>query len=107
LFGALVCTATVALLLRHRSALTAILVIVAVPTIAARTGPRADMFSVLLFAAFLSILWQQRETGRAHLWLLPLLMLAWVNLHLGFIAGVALLAAYLMLEVEDVLFRSN
>ena len=52
------------------------------------------MFTVVLFAAYLSILWQNYETNRAPLWLLPVLMIAWVNLHLGFIAGLLLMAAF-------------
>jgi Flp pilus assembly protein TadD len=96
--GALACVGTIALLLRRGTAVAAALAIVAVPAIAARTSPRADMFTVVVFAAFLSILWEQHETGAAELWLLPLLMIAWVNLHLGFVAGLALVGAYTALE---------
>jgi tetratricopeptide (TPR) repeat protein len=92
--GAIVCVSSIALLLRRGAAVTAALAIIAVPAIAARTAPRADMFTVVLFAAFLSLLWEQHESGGAKLWLLPLLMVAWVNLHLGFIAGLALACAY-------------
>src|SRR3989442_142721 len=41
------------------------------------------MFTTVLFAAFLSLIWENFQTGRARLWLLPVLMVAWVNLHLG------------------------
>jgi tetratricopeptide (TPR) repeat protein len=101
--GAVACAGTVALLLRRSTAVSAVLAIFAMPLIAARTAPRADMFTVVLFAAFLSLLWQQHETGKARLWLLPLLMIAWVNLHLGFVAGLALMGGYAMLEALDVL----
>src|ERR1019366_9182957 len=80
--GAAACVGTVALLLRRGSAVGAGIAILAVPLIAWRTAPRAEMFTVVLFAAFLSLLWENYQTGRARLWLLPLLMLAWVNLHL-------------------------
>ena len=96
--GAMACIATIALLLRRRSAVTEALAIIAVPAIAYRTAPRADMFTVVMFAAYLSILWEQYENGTGKLWLLPLLMAAWVNLHLGFIAGLALVCAYTALE---------
>ena len=89
--GALACVGTVALLLRRGSAVSAGIAILAVPLIAWRTAPRADMFTVVLFAAFLSLLWENYQTGRARLWLLPLLMVAWVNLHFGFAAGLALI----------------
>ena len=101
--GAVVCAGSVALLLRRGSLFTAALAILAVPLIAARTGPRADMFTVLLFAAFLSLIWQHHETGRAHLWLLPVLMIAWVNLHLGLAAGLALLGGYVLVECLEML----
>ncbi len=87
--GAAASCGTVALLLRRGSAATAAMAILAVPLIAWRTAPRADLFTVVLFAAFLSLLWENYQTGRARLWLLPLLMVAWVNLHLGFSAGLA------------------
>jgi tetratricopeptide (TPR) repeat protein len=106
--GALACAGTIALLLRRGSAVTAALAIVAVPLIALRTTPRADMFTVVLFAAFLSLLWEQHRSGRAALWLLPPLMLAWVNLHFGFAAGLGLIAAYVGVELLQVIFdRAN
>ncbi len=101
--GAGVCAASVALVLRRGSLFTVALAILAVPLIAARTGPRADMFTVLLFAAFLSLIWQYHETGRARLWLLPVLMIAWVNLHLGLAAGLALLGGYVLVECLEML----
>ena len=106
-FGALACAGTVALLLRRGSAFTAAVAVLAIPLIADRTTPRAEMFTVILFAAFLSILWQNYEAGRAPLWLLPLLMVAWVNLHLGFIAGLMLMAAFLALECLRPLSRKT
>src|SRR5262249_40390064 len=99
--AAIACAGTIALLLRRGSAVTAGLAIFAVPLIASRVTPRAEMFTVVLFAATLSLLWQQHETGKARLWLLPVLMVAWVNLHPGFVAGLGLLGAYVMLEVLD------
>jgi tetratricopeptide (TPR) repeat protein len=105
--GAVACVSTIALLLRRGSAVTAALAIVAVPAIAARTAPRADMFTILLFAAFLSILWEQYENGTSKLWLLPLLMAAWVNLHLGFISGLALACIYVLSEAIQLFDRQQ
>ncbi len=102
--GALACVGTVALLLRRGSAVSAGIAIVAVPLIAWRTTPRADMFSVVLFAAFLFLLWENYQTGQARLWLLPLLMVAWVNLHFGFAAGLALILAYVGVELSETIF---
>jgi hypothetical protein len=101
------CAGTVALLVWRGSVVSVVLGILAVPIIATRTGARADMFSVVLFAAFLVLLWQHHRSGRARLWLLPILMAAWVNLHLGFIAGLALMAAYIAVEASDMVWRER
>ncbi len=104
--GAFACAGSVALLLRRNSAVGAAIAILAVPVIAVRTIPRADMFTVVLFAAVLSLLWEQHRSGRARLWLLPLLMLLWVNAHLGFVAGLALIAAYIGAELAEVVLSA-
>src|SRR5581483_10277461 len=101
--GAAACISTVALLLRRGRAVGAGIAIFAVPLLAWRTSPRAEMFTVVLFAAFLSLLWENYQTGSARLWLLPLLMLAWVNLHLGFVAGLALMVAYVGIELLEMI----
>ncbi len=117
--GAAACVATVALLIWKRSAMLAALAILAIPMIALRTAPRAEMFTTVLFAAFLTVLWRQHESGRAphpskpkpgllgtpaRLWLLPVLMIAWVNLHLGFVAGLALVAGYILVEALEMVW---
>ena len=99
--GAAACVGTVALLLRRGSAVSAAIAILTVPLIASRTTPRAEMFTVVLFAAYLSLLWENYRTGRAALWLLPLLMIAWVNLHLGFVSGLGLIAAFVGAELLE------
>jgi tetratricopeptide (TPR) repeat protein len=110
--GAITCAGTVGLLLRRNNIATAALAFIAVPLIANRTQPRAEMFTTLLFAAYLSILWNHYRTGqdaqrRSLLWLLPVLMIFWVNLHPGFAAGLALCAVYILLEVLDLPFTEN
>lgn len=98
--AAFVCAATILILARHNPA-SAVLAALAVPIIASRTNPRAEMFTEVLFAVFVSILWTFHRTGRARLWLLPPLMLLWTNLHPGFIAGLAVCGAYILLELVD------
>ena len=105
--SAAACVATVALLLRRNSAITAAMTVVSVPAISYATTTRAELFTTVLFAAFLAILWRYFLGERAWLWLLPPLMLAWVNLHLGFIAGLALLGAYVALELLEMPFASR
>ncbi len=102
--GAFACAGTIAVLLRRGSAATAAIAIVAVTIIAGRTAPRADMFTVILFAAFLSLLWENYQTSKAQLWLLPLLMIAWVNCHLGFVAGLGLMAAFVGIDLLEMIF---
>jgi len=105
--GAAACVGTVALLIWRRSAISAVLAILVIPIIALRTAPRADMFTTVLFAAFLSLLCRYHETGRARLWLLPVLMVAWVNLHLGFVAGLVLLAWYVLVEFLELIWKEG
>ena len=103
-FGAAVCAGTIAIVLRRGSAFTAALAIIVLPLIAQRSAPRAEIFTTLIFAAYLSLLWENYRTGRARLVWLPLLMVAWVNLHLGFIAGLALIGGFIGLEILELLF---
>jgi hypothetical protein len=85
---------------------SAVLLMLAVPSLAYRLTPRADLFTSLFFAIFLVELWRYHRGEPARLWLLPAIMLLWVNLHPGFIAGLGLVAAYaaceaLMLPLGD------
>jgi len=99
--GALASASTVAILLRKNSVAVAMLALIAVPMIASRTQPRAEMFSTILFAAYLTLLWKHYRNHRAALWLLPFLMMLWVNLHPGFISGVLLSLVYVCIEGLD------
>jgi len=101
--GAAACAGTTAVLLRRSSLLGVILAIASVPLIAACTPPRAEMFTAIMFAAYVNVLWHYHRSGEGSLWVLPLLMCFWVNLHLGFIAGLAMCGAYVLLEFEDAL----
>ena len=76
----------------------------AVPVVIFRTKPRADLFSTLLFVPVLVILWRHHRGRRSPLWLLAPLMCLWANLHLGFVAGLALLAGYVGLELLELPF---
>ena len=106
------CAMTVGMLLTAGGPASAALVraalaVLAVPVVASRTIPRADLFSTLLFAPVLVILWRHHRDRRSPLWLLAPLMCLWANLHLGFVAGVALLGAYVGLELLDLPFREK
>ncbi len=86
-FCALACLAVVAYLVRRGDMASAVLAMLAVGSIATRTAARADLFSTVFFALFLGELWAYHRGMRCRLWLLPVIMLFWVNLHPGFIAG--------------------
>jgi len=83
----------------------AVLLVFAMPSLAYRMTPRADLFTTLFFAVYLVELWRFHRAESARLWLLPAVMLLWVNLHPGFIAGLGLLAAYVLIEILLLPFR--
>ena len=103
-FCALACLAAVAYLVCRGDMASAVLAMLAVGSIATRTAARADIFSTIFFALFLGELWAYHRGMRCRLWLLPVIMLFWVNLHPGFIAGLAAIGAYLLIELFDLLF---
>jgi tetratricopeptide (TPR) repeat protein len=118
-FCALSLLALVACMVRkppHPECLTsAALAVVCIPLLARRMLPRPDLFTHILFAAFLLVLWRYYESrGSAKaavrqpiLWSLPLLMALWVNLHPGFVAGIAVIFGYLLLETFELADRSR
>jgi tetratricopeptide (TPR) repeat protein len=105
--SAIACLFVVGYLVRRNDQPTAILAMFAVQSIAVRTAPRADMFSTIFFALFLGELWSYHRQLRARLWLLPLGMLFWVNLHPGFIAGLGVIAVFLFLEAAELPFAGR
>ena len=105
--GAAACVAVIAFLISAGGRLAPLLAIVAVPAIAFRTIPRAELFTTVLFSAVLAIVWRHHQGKKTRLWLLPLLFFLWVNLHLGFISGLALLGAALAGELCDIPFTER
>jgi tetratricopeptide (TPR) repeat protein len=105
--NAMASAATVAIAIGRPRLLTCALAIFAVPAIALRCAPRAELFSTLFFAAFLALLWRHRRGEKSYLWLLPPIMVAWVNAHPGFLSGIAILGAYAALELLEFCFASR
>jgi tetratricopeptide (TPR) repeat protein len=101
---AIACTGTVAMLVCRGGKTTAALAILAVPAIMFRTNLRADLFSVVLFAVLASGLWRYHNNKPFRLWLLPVSLLLWANLHPGFIFGFGMLGGYVLFEACDMLF---
>lgn len=72
------------------------LVLLMAPLAASRVEVRPEGFSLFLAALFLWLLEQHRRQrlGNAYLACLPVLMAVWVNLHIYFVLGLCMLAAY-------------
>lgn len=82
---------------RRRAGTDFPVILVLIPAIAAVAlgfAPRAQVFTYLLFACWLYCL--ERARGGDPRWLLalPVSMLAWANLHAGFLAGLGVLGLY-------------
>lgn len=60
---------------------------------------RPHVFTMLFVVIFYGVLDRHYEGARARLWLLPLLMVVWTNLHGGFVAGLVLIGAYAAGEI--------
>jgi hypothetical protein len=57
---------------------------------------RAHLFTFFFFALFILLLEEAERGRRRLLWLLPLIGVAWANLHGGFVAGVGLIFLYIV-----------
>ncbi len=97
---AVLITLTLALVyarMRGKPYLAAFVLLLAALSMAPTWGVRPQMFTLLLASAFLYILEQHRQ----RLWLLPLLMVLWVNLHSGYALGLVIIAIYLFGETVE------
>lgn len=59
---------------------------------------RPQAYSLIFFGVFYWVLWQYRDGQRDWLWVLPLLMTLWVNLHGAFVLGVGMMGVVLLTE---------
>ena len=94
--GLLVAVATALVCLHGRSTsrnarLAALTTALAVGISVAHWNVRPQTFSYPLFALFGLILWRDRQQGTRWVWVLPVLMVLWVNLHGAFTLGLALI----------------
>lgn len=69
-----------------------------IPLIAQRTEIRPEVFSYLFIALFFWILWNWKKNKISYKWLfiLPILEIFWVNIHIYFIFGPALVGLFLV-----------
>jgi tetratricopeptide (TPR) repeat protein len=101
-FCAIALLATLAIVALRSKTSVLILLLIAVPALAGQMIPRSGIFTVVIAAAYTRVLLDHylgRDSRR--LWLLPLLMAFWVNLHTGFISGLGLMLGYIAAEVAD------
>jgi len=90
------------------SSIAGILAVLVLPIIASRTEIRPEGFSYLLMAVFFWLLWHWRAGRLNPKWLfaLPVLMMFWVNLHIGFIFGFLILGVFWIEElIKDLRFK--
>ena len=73
--------------------------------------PRPHIFTYILTAVWIALLESMEENKTRSWWLLPFVMLLWVNLHGMFVLGIAILGIYLVGDFLDHLsiswFRTN
>ncbi len=62
---------------------------------------RPQMFTWLLFAAFIYIIERYERGERSALWALPPLMALWVNLHLGFVYGLVVVGVWIVAKITE------
>ncbi|MEK7618256.1 MAG: hypothetical protein AAB410_03855 [Patescibacteria group bacterium] len=92
------------------TSVSVILAILVLPIIASRSEVRPEAFTYILFAVFFWVLWHWRQGLLSFKWLffLPILMLFWVNLHIGFIFGFLALGLFLLEElIKDLKLKLN
>ncbi|OGN13105.1 MAG: hypothetical protein A3J47_01285 [Candidatus Yanofskybacteria bacterium RIFCSPHIGHO2_02_FULL_43_22] len=68
---------------------------------AARTEPRPEIFSYLIFTAYLLVLYRTRISNFKInlLWILPVMQVFWVNMHIYFIIGPIVFSLFLIEKV--------
>jgi len=80
---------------------SAIVSLLYIPLMAARTEIRPEIFSELFIALFFWILWRWRREEISGRWLfvLPAIELVWANVHIYFIFGLAFIGLFLFEEI--------
>ena len=83
--------------------------VVVLPILITRTEVRPELFSYLFGGLFLQILWGYKygKLGFRWLFILPILEIAWVNLHIYFFIGIFLIAVYFLESLVLFVFGKN
>ena len=75
-----------------------VLLVVAVGALPALVIVRSQLFSLLLFPVLIALLRAEARAPSGRIWLLPLLLALWSNLHGAVLVGLLVSAAYLVLS---------
>ena len=95
----LIVTYKSASLFLSNSSIPLYLTIIAYPYLSSGLAPRPHLITLLFAATFLFVILRQLQAERTRLiWLLPPLMIVWVNMHGGFVLGLAMLVIALVSE---------
>jgi hypothetical protein len=83
-----------------------ILSLLLIPLMAERREIRPEVFSYFFAGVFLLALWswQKKELITSRLYILPILMIFWVNLHVYFFLGLFLIGVYWFVEAMGLIF---
>jgi hypothetical protein len=89
--------------LEGKELLRAFILLLAAATSALYWSARPQIFTLVLASACLFLLESAKKGKRKRLWILPVLIALWVNIHGGFIVGYLLIGIYFLSEVIDVI----
>src|SRR5436190_18406110 len=87
--------------------ITALIVLLATASSSIHWLARPHIFSLFLTVIWYAILDRYQYQGKDRIYLLPFLMLLWVNLHGAFVTGFVLLGIYLVGNICDALFAAE
>ena len=93
--------------LKYDFTMTALIVLLATVSSSIHWLARPHIFSLILTIGWYAILDSYQSKAKDRLYLLPLLMLLWVNLHGGFITGFVLLGIYFSANLYDFVFSTG
>jgi hypothetical protein len=91
----------------HDVLLSLLLTVVAATTSSIHWLARPHIFSLILAVIWYSVLNRFQYRGKNQLFLLPVIMLLWVNLHGGYIFGLILLLIYLLGNLAALCFNDR
>ena len=85
--------------------LATVMVMLSLPVAMTNWSVRSQVLAIPLFVAYIGVLrgWRGTSRERPYLWVLPVLMVVWVNLHGSFVLGGLLVTLFFLGELSGVL----